>query len=62
MIHKMRRSAFCQEEPNKSQVSAILEENGCMFLFPQSDDISGGLPQRIGFGEGEIYICVKVYF
>ena len=33
-----------------------------MFLFPQSDDISGGLPQGIGFGEREIYILAKGYF
>ena len=33
-----------------------------MFLFPQSDDISGGLPQGIGFGEREVYILAKVYF
>ena len=33
-----------------------------MFLFPQSDDISGGLPQGIGFGEREIYILAKEYF
>ena len=26
MIHKMKQSAFCQENPNKSKVSAILEE------------------------------------
>ena len=32
-----------------------------MFLFPQSDDISGGLPQGIGFGEWEIYILAKGY-
>ncbi len=30
--------------------------------FPQSDDISGGLPQGIGFGEREIYILAKEYF
>ena len=33
-----------------------------MFLFPQSDDISGGLPQGIGFGEREVYILAKGYF
>ncbi len=33
-----------------------------MFLFPQSDDISGGLPQGIGFGEREIYILAKNTF
>jgi len=33
-----------------------------VFLFPQSDDISGGLPQGIGFGEREVYILAKGYF
>ncbi len=33
-----------------------------MFLFPQSDDIIGDLPQGIGFGEREIYILAKEYF
>jgi hypothetical protein len=33
-----------------------------VFLFPQSDDISRGLPQGIGFGEWEIYILAKGYF
>lgn len=33
-----------------------------MFLFQQSDDISGGLTQGIGFGEWEIYILAKGYF
>jgi hypothetical protein len=33
-----------------------------VFLFPQSDDITGGLPQWIGFGEREIYIWAKGYF
>ena len=32
-----------------------------MFLLPQSDDISGGLPQGIGVG-GEIYSLAKGYF
>ena len=32
-----------------------------MFLFPQSDDISGGLPHGIGYGEWEIYILAKGY-
>ena len=27
------------------------KKNGCVFLFPQSDDISGGLPHGIGYGE-----------
>ena len=33
-----------------------------MFLFPQSDDIIGDLPQGIDFGEREIYILAKGYF
>lgn len=33
-----------------------------MFLFPQSDDITGGLPWGIGFGEWEIYILEKGFF
>ena len=33
-----------------------------MFLFPQNDDICGGLPQGIGFGERKIYILAKGYF
>lgn len=33
-----------------------------MFLFPQSDDIAGGLPQGIGFEGWEIYILAKGYF
>ena len=40
----------------------IRDRNRCVFLFPQSDDISGGLPQGIGFGEREIYILAKEYF
>ena len=31
-------------------------------MFPQSDDITGGLPQGTGFGEREIYILAKGYF
>ena len=38
------------------------KKNGCVFLFPQSDDITGGLPQGIGFGEWKIYILAKGYF
>ena len=33
-----------------------------MFLFPQSDDIIGDLPQGLDFGEREIYILAKEYF
>lgn len=47
-----RQSAFCREKHNKSKVSAILEEKWMrVSMFPQSDDISGGLLQGIGFGE-----------
>lgn len=38
------------------------KKNGCVFLFPQSDDITGGLPQGIGFEEWKIYILAKGYF
>ena len=38
------------------------KKNGCVFLFPQSDDISEGLLQGIGFGEREVYILAKGYF
>lgn len=33
-----------------------------MFLFPKSDDITGCLPQGIGFGGREIHILAKGHF
>lgn len=57
-----RRSLCLREKPNKSKDFADLGKNRCVFLFPQSDDITGGLPQGIGFGERKKYILAKGYF
>ena len=34
----------------------------CVFVSIESDDISRGLPQGIGFGERKIHILAKGYF
>lgn len=54
--------SFVKESPINQRVQQFLEKNRCVFLFPRSDDISGGLPQGIGFGEWEIYIWAKEDF
>ena len=57
-----RLSAFCRKSPINQRFLRFRQKKGCVFLVPQSDDISGGLPQGIGFGEREIYILAKGYF
>lgn len=51
-----------EKSPINQGVPPIGGKNGCVFLFPQNEDISRGLPQGIGFGEREIYILAKGYF
>lgn len=51
-----------EKSPVNQRFPLIWGKNGCVFLFPQSDDITGGLPQGIGFGEWKIYILAKGYF
>lgn len=51
-----------EKSPINQRFLRFRQKKGCVFLVPQSDDISGGLPQGIGFGEREIYILAKGYF
>lgn len=51
-----------EKSPVNQRFLRFRQKNGCVFLFPQSDDISGALPQGIGFEEREIYILAKGYF
>ena len=51
-----------EKSPINQRFLRFRKKNGCVFLFPQSDDIIGGLPQGIGFGEREVYILAKGYF
>ena len=51
-----------KKSPINQRISPFLEQNRCVFLFSQSDDIIGDLPQGIGFGEREVYILAKGYF
>ncbi len=51
-----------KKSPINQRFLRFWKKNRCVFLFPQSDDIAGGLPQGIGFGEWEIYILAKGYF
>jgi hypothetical protein len=51
-----------KKSPINQRFLRFWKKNRCVFLFPQSDDISEGLPQGIGFGEREIYILAKGYF
>ena len=57
-----RRCAFCQEKPNKSKDFAILGIKWMCVSVSVECDITGGLPQGIGFGEREVYILAKGYF
>ena len=50
-----------KKSPINQRFLRFWKKNRCVFLFPQSDDIIGGLPQGIGFGEREIYILAKGY-
>lgn len=50
-----------EKSPINQRFLRFRKKNGCVFLFPQSDDITGGLPQGIGFLEQEIYILAKGY-
>ena len=40
-----------EKSPINQRFLQFRQKNGCVFLFPQSDDISGGLPHGIGYGE-----------
>ena len=40
-----------KKSPINQRFLRFWKKNRCVFLFPQSDDITGGLPQGIGFGE-----------
>lgn len=40
-----------EKSPINQGVPPIGGKNGCVFLFPQNEDISRGLPQGIGFWE-----------
>ncbi len=40
-----------KKNPINQRFLRFWKKNGCVFLFPQSDDISGGLPHGIGYGE-----------
>ena len=51
-----------KKSPINQRFLRFRKKNGCVFVFPQSDDITGGLPQGTGFGEREIYILAKGYF
>ena len=51
-----------EKSPINQRFLQFRQKNGCVFLFPQSDDIIGCFPQGIGFGEWEIYILAKGYF
>ena len=51
-----------EKSPINQRFLRFWKKNRCVFLFPQSEDISRGLPQGIGFGEREIYILAKGYF
>ena len=51
-----------KKSPINQRFLRFRKKNGCVFLFPQSDDITGNLPQGIGFLEQEIYILAKGYF
>ena len=51
-----------EKSPVNQRFLRFRQKNGCVFLFSQSDDISGALPQGIGFEEREIYILAKGYF
>ena len=53
---------FVEKSPINQRFLQFRQKNGCVFLFPQSDDIIGDLPQGIGFLEQEIYILAKGYF
>lgn len=51
-----------KKSPINQRFLRFWKKNRCVFLFPQSDDIIGDLPQGIDFGEREIYILAKEYF
>lgn len=51
-----------KKSPINQRFLRFWKKNRCVFLFPQSDDIIGDLPQGIGFLEQEIYILAKGYF
>lgn len=53
---------YVKKSPINQRFLRFRKKNGCVFLFPQSDDITGNLPQGIGFLEQEIYILAKGYF
>ena len=60
---QLRQSLCLREKPGKSKVFADLGQKWmCVSVSAEDDDISGGLPQGIGFGEQEIYILAKEYF
>ena len=46
---------FVEKSPINQRFLRFRKKNVCAFLFQQSDDIRGGLPQGIGFGEWELY-------
>lgn len=48
--------------PINQRILRFWKKNRCVFLFPQSDDITGDLPQGIGFSEREVYLLAKGYF
>ena len=52
---------FVKKSPINQRFLRFWKKNGCVFLFPQSDDIIGDLPQGIGFWEQKIYILAKGY-
>ena len=51
-----------KKSPINQRFLRFWKKNRCVFLFPQSDDIIGDLPQGLDFGEREIYILAKEYF
>ena len=46
---------FVEKSPINQRFLRFRKKNVCAFLFQQSDDIRGGLPQGLGFGEWELY-------
>ena len=50
-----------KKSPINQRISPFLEQNRCVFLFPQSEDISRGLPQgdRL-WGTGDIHFGERI--
>ena len=42
-----------EKNPINQRFLRFRKKNGCVFLFPQSDDITGGLPQGIALENGK---------